>query len=65
MLSKCNLEKNNDIYDICKDWNAEKLNKKFCKLFLGAGKKSTNIAILSELGRLPRYCSIILSLSFY
>ena len=65
MLTKCNLEKNKDIYDIYKDWNAEKLNMKFCKLILGAGKKSTNIAILSELGRLPMYCSIILSLLSY
>lgn len=43
----------------------ENLNIKFCKYILSAGKKSTNIAIISELGRYPLYFSLIQSILSY
>ena len=44
------LKKNLELYDLFKDWEYEKLNLKFCKYLLGVNKRSTNIAVLSELG---------------
>lgn len=38
---------------------AEKLHLKFCKYILGVHPKATNIAVLSELGRLPIYYNIV------
>ena len=53
--------KNKDLYDLYKDFEAENLNIKVCKFLLGLNKKSTNIAVLSELGRLPMFCLIIIA----
>ena len=44
------------IYSKCP---AEKLHQKFCKYILGVHSKTTNIAVLSELGRFPLYFNII------
>lgn len=53
--------KNKDLYDLYKDFEVENLNIQFCKFLLGLNKKSTNIAVLSELGRLPMFCLIIIA----
>lgn len=45
--------------DIYKGLPCETLHVKFCKFVLGCGKKSTNFAVLSELGRLPIHYNII------
>ena len=58
-------EKDKHLHDIFKEWEAESLNIKFCKYILEAGKKSTNIAIISELGRYPMYFSIIQNILLY
>jgi hypothetical protein len=34
---------------------ADKINLKFCKFTLGVNSKSSNIAVLSEIGRIPIY----------
>lgn len=54
-----------DLFEIFKDWEMEKLNIKFCKYILGVNKRSTNIAILSELGRYPMYFSVIINSFLY
>ena len=43
----------------------EKLHTKFCKFILGVHKKTTNFAVLSELGRFPLYYDIIKSIFHY
>jgi hypothetical protein len=53
------LKKKLELYDLFKDWEYEKLNLKFCKYLLGVNKRSTNIAVLSELGRMPLFISHI------
>ena len=47
------------------DWEQEKLNIKFCKYILRVSKLSTNIAVLSELGRFPLYIDIITRMFMY
>ena len=54
-----NVEKNLELYDLFKDWEYEKLNLKFCKYLLEVNKRSTNIAVLSEMGRMPLFISHI------
>jgi hypothetical protein len=56
---------NKDLYETFKDWEIETLHIKFCKFIIGSGKKSTNIAILSELGRLPIFYSVLISFFTY
>ena len=63
--TKAALEKNRELYDIYKDWEFEKLNIKFCKYLIGVSKKSTNIAVISELGRFPLYITLIVSLLLF
>jgi hypothetical protein len=53
-----------EIY-IYKDWECEKLNIKFCKYILGVNKKTTNLAVLAELGKFPIYISIVTSIFMY
>jgi hypothetical protein len=44
---------------------ADKINLKFCKFTLGVNSKSSNIAVLSEIGRFPIYFNIVLSMISY
>ena len=39
--------------------HCEKLHLKFCKFLLGVHKKSTNLAVQSELGRFPLHFDIL------
>lgn len=59
------LEKDKDFNNILKDWDVENLNIKFCKHLLRAGERSTNIAIISDLGSYPMFCSIIQRILLY
>ena len=43
----------------------EKIHLKFCKFILGVHKRTTNIAVMSELGRFPLYFKIIKGMLFY
>ena len=43
----------------------EKIHLKFCKFILGAHKRTTNIAVFSELGRFPLYFNIIKCMLLY
>jgi len=45
--------------------HAEKLHQKFLKYILGVHTKTTNIAVLSELGRFPLYYNIIKAMLKY
>jgi hypothetical protein len=58
------LKKNLELYDLFKDWEYEKHNLKFCKYLLEVNKRSTNIAVLSELGRMPLFISHITAKAF-
>jgi hypothetical protein len=42
-----------------------KFELKFCKFILGVNSKSSNVAVLSELGRFPIYFNIVLSMISY
>ena len=44
---------------------ADKINLKFCKYILGVNSKSSNIAVISELGRFPIYFNILSSMLCY
>ena len=60
----------NGFQNICFDHvysrqKAEMLHKKFCKFILGVHRKSTNIAVLSELGRLPLYFNVVKAMLKY
>ena len=48
----------------CKQ-KAELLHQKFCKYILGLHKKSTNFAVLSELGRFPLHFNVIKTMIRY
>jgi hypothetical protein len=41
------------------------IHLKFCKFILGVHKRTTNIAVLSELGRFPLYFNIIKCMLLY
>ena len=41
------------------------MHLKFCKFILGVHKKSSNFAVMSELGRVPYYINIIKSMLLY
>ena len=41
------------------------INLKFCKFILGVNSKSSNVAVLSEIGRFPIYFNIVLSMISY
>jgi hypothetical protein len=43
----------------------DKSHFKYLKYILGVNKKSTNLAVLSELGRYPLYFSVVLSMLTY
>lgn len=65
MINLTNKRKLSSLFEIYKEWDHEKLNIKFSKFILGVSKQSTNIAVLSELGRYPLYCDIILQMLMY
>jgi hypothetical protein len=50
---------------LCNDLKAEKAHMKFCKFSLGVGKRSSNLAVIGELGRYPLFIEIIISMFSY
>ena len=61
---KCKKE-NPSIDNIYSGSLCEKIHLKFCKFILGVHKRTTNIAVLSELGRFPLYFNIIKCMLLY
>ena len=47
---------------LCNDLKAEKAHMKFCKFSLGVGKRSSNLAVIEELGRYLLFIEIIISM---
>ena len=43
----------------------EKAHLKFCKFSLGTGKRSSNLAVMGELGRYPIYTDVIVNMFSY
>ena len=50
---------------LCNDLKAEKSHMKFCKFSLGVGKRSSNLAVIGEIGRYPLFIEIIISMFSY
>jgi hypothetical protein len=50
---------------LCNDLKVEKAHMKFCKFSLGVGKRSSNLAVIGELGRYPLFIEIIISMFSY
>ena len=49
----------NNFLSLCEKFPAEKLHTKFCRYLLGVSRKTTNIAVRAELGRLPLLTSLL------
>ena len=49
-------------YKLCNDSIIEKLNVKACKFALGVNRKSTNAAVMSEVGRFPLFFNVFLNM---
>ena len=58
-------QKQNQKSMIFTDWECEKLNIKFCKYILGVNKKTTNLAVLAELGKFSIYIYIVTFILMY
>ena len=59
-------EKSDYCFEICFSTSqTEQSHVKNLKYFLGVNRKTTNIAVMSELGRYPIYFSVILALLKY
>lgn len=52
-------------YKMCKDLSVEKLHIKFCKYSIGVNKRSTNLAVMAEVGRYPLLLDIIVRMFKY
>ena len=50
---------------LCNDLKVEKAHMKFCKFSLGGRKRSSNLAVIGELGRYPFFIEIIISMFYY
>jgi hypothetical protein len=50
---------------LCNDLKVEKAHMKFCKFSLGVGKRSSNLAVIGELGRYPLFIEILISMFSY
>jgi uncharacterized membrane protein len=48
-----------------KDWEFKKNNIKFYKYILEVNKRTTNLAVLVELGRFPAYVLVVCSIFMY
>lgn len=50
---------------LCKELQTESVHSKICKFSLGVGKRSTNMAVISELWRYPLFIEVIVNMSSY
>ena len=64
-FSKRIRNKSLNLSDIYEGWEVDKLHYKFSKMLLGVNKFSSNLAVVSELGRFPLYINLVLSLFIY
>lgn len=64
VINKLNKNEHN-LFKLCKDMKQESIHVKFCKFSMGLGKKSTNIAVLGEMGRYPLFLEVILNMLRY
>jgi hypothetical protein len=46
-------------FKLSKNMKQENVHIKFCKFSLGVGKRTTNIAVLGEMGRYPLLLEVI------
>ena len=58
MVNKINKEER-FLFNLSKNMKQENVHIKFCKFSLGVGKRTTNIAVLGELGRYPFSLEVI------
>ena len=64
MVNKINKEER-FLFNLSKNMKQENVHIKFCKFSLGVGKRTTNIAVLGELGRYPLLLEVILNIIRY
>lgn len=64
MVNKINKEER-FLFNLSKNMKQENVHIKFCKFSLGVGKRTTNIAVLGELGRYPLLLEVILNIFRY
>ncbi|CAG2225886.1 unnamed protein product [Mytilus edulis] len=50
---------------LCKELQTESVHLKICKFSLGVGKRSTNMAVIGELGRYPLFIEVIVNMFSY
>ncbi|CAG2220266.1 unnamed protein product [Mytilus edulis] len=50
---------------LCKELQTESIHSKICKFSLGVGKRSTNMAVIGELGRYPLFIEVIVNMFSY
>ena len=60
-VNKINKEKR-FLFNLSKNMKEENVHIKFYKFSLGVGKRTTNIAVLGELGRYPLLLEVILNI---
>ena len=59
------LKNEQSFYKLCNEFTIEKLNIKACKFILGVNKRSTNAAVMGELGRFPLLFSVFVNIIKY
>lgn len=59
------LKSDQSFYKVCTESVIEKLNVKLCKFILGVNRRSTNAAVMAEIGRFPLFFGIIVNLIKY
>jgi hypothetical protein len=64
MVNKINKEEH-ILFNLSKNMKQENVHIQFCKFSLGVGKRTTNIAVLRELGRYPLLLEVILNIFRY
>jgi hypothetical protein len=64
MVNKINKEER-FLFNLSKNMKQENVHIKFGKFSLGVGKRTTNIAVLGELGRYPLLLEVILNIFRY
>ena len=64
MVNKINKEER-FLFNLSKNMKQENVHIKFSKFSLGVGKRTTNIAVLGELGRYPLLLEVILNIFRY
>ena len=63
--NRLNKFKDNYFQKLCNDLVIEKLHIKVCKYILEVSRRSTNLAVMGELGRYPLYLEVILNMIKY